>query len=157
MHRLGIAALLTACQDDKSYVEAADDTAQETEETGEPGLLSWDPPILLFEDMEPGVTSSAVLIVENAGTGTLALERTDIADSGDGTFYMEMGEDLSILPGESLESLVAATLTDEGYRYGSLRIRSNDPENGDARIPLCAFTEGNREEADCLSLLEGAE
>ena len=150
MRQLGIAALLVACQGDKVAVEAAEeDTAAPA---GEPGRLAWSPGVLQFTELEPGVTGSAEAIIENTGTGALLVELLAIGDSASGTFYMQESEDVELLPGESMDALVTATLAGEGYQHGALRIRSDDPEGGDVRVPLCAYSAGNAEEAACGEL-----
>ena len=99
---------------------------------------------ILIEDVnyEEQISKSASFTISNVGENTLQLYFVGLADSGDGAFYIEEETDLSLMSGISRDFVVVATLPDFVSAEGTIRIRSNDGDYLDHRLPVSAFPRG---------------
>lgn len=88
------------------------------------------------------ISKSINFSVTNVGDKTLQLYLVGLADSGDGVFYIEEETDLALSPGISREFSVVATLSEFVSAEGSVRIKSNDSEYLDHRLPVYAYPAG---------------
>ena len=114
-------------------------------------MMTIDPLEILFQEVEVGILSSGSLVITSVGDGTLAIDSVDITNSVDGAFYMDTSsaEDLSLEAGISREIIATVTMQTAEAHIGEMRVRSNDEDNRDVRIPLCAFPVGYDGEIAC--------
>ncbi|MFT5681392.1 MAG: hypothetical protein ACI8RZ_002298 [Myxococcota bacterium] len=106
--------------------------------------LSYAPLEFAFTDLNwnDGVSQSAELVITNLGDGNLSLTVVDISDSGGGAFYSTEETNLVLQPEADRAFTVVATLTEFTEAVGELRVKSNDADFLDLRIPLYATPEG---------------
>jgi len=99
-----------------------------------------EPTELSFTDLnwEEGVSASMDFTVTNVGAANLELTVIDIADSGDDVFYMVEQTNIIVIPKDSRTFTVAATLNEYIQATGTLRIKANDIDYLDYRMPLTA-------------------
>ncbi len=118
--------------------------------------LSWGPDELVFEEITEGITYSLEINIQSTGDNTLKIDKVDITDSADGVFYVDTSatEDIYLDPGVDRDFIVIAQTTTAGVFLGEVRIKSNDSENRDVRIPLCGFPVEYEGERTCSSLLD---
>ena len=105
--------------------------------------------ILYFSDVPSGVASAQKILLSSTGDSTVEVSKAALSNSVDGLFYMEQIDTFQLDPDTSKELTVIVTLTDADFAFGELQIRSNDAENRDRRIPLCANTEGYEISDEC--------
>jgi hypothetical protein len=135
----GLLALM-ACAGDTEFSSTPDDSIPET---GVAELQLSDAEITISEiNYSEQISKSAEFTISNIGDNTLQLYLVGLADSGDGAIYIEEETSLSLLPGISREFAVVATLTEFISAEGSLRIKSNDSDYLDHRLPVYAFPAG---------------
>lgn len=113
---------------------------------------------MIFTDLnwEDGISSGQAFTITNVGTNDLSVTTIDIADSGDGVFYVQGEDDLILAPELEREFTVVATLDVNAPAYGEMRIKSNYSEARDLRIPLCAFPAGYKGDMTCAADDTGA-
>ena len=106
--------------------------------------LEYSPEYIIFSDVTLNILSSQKLTVRSVGDGALMIDKVDISNAANESFYMDESstEDLSLLPDVTRDFDVTVTLKTNDAQYGELRIRSNDEDNRDVRVPLCAFPAG---------------
>ena len=139
--------LVCACAGDTGFTKATEST---TIDQGF-GAISWSPNILLFTDLVPNTVNSLELILISSGDNDLRIDRIDLPETADDVFYMaEEEEDISLTPDQTKNLTVVAELTIEDAFFGELRILSNDADNRDVRIPLCAYPQGYSDEIVCI-------
>ena len=102
---------------------------------------------LAFEVVDDSTTLNKLLTVTNIGENPLEIDRIDITNSGTGIFYVDETDyqELLIEIESSIEVMVIMSGLEEiptEAIWGELRIKSNDQENPDQRIPLCAYPSG---------------
>ncbi|MCB9777157.1 MAG: hypothetical protein H6742_01170 [Alphaproteobacteria bacterium] len=154
MRRLPLLAslvLLVACGGDTGF-SAGDNSNDELRGTGSVQLYPADQ--LSWEGLWPGIACSQYMRLESIGDSDLIIDRVDIVESGGGVFTMSEVMDEVVNPGEAFEFTVQATLSDPADATGELRIRSNDADTPDIRIPLVGavdpdWTEGDTGTPDC--------
>ncbi len=115
------------------------------------GLMELSSTTLIFSDLELGDTEIAKLTVTSVGEVPLEIERIDITSSGDGSFEIDedLNRNISLEPSQSHEATITGVLEEAGTKIGELRIRSNDAENPDFRIVLCAYSLQGGDLSDC--------
>ena len=113
------------------------------------GKLQWDPAYLLITDVQNGVAKSGTITITSIGENTLRIDSIGLSNAGDGVFYAEDKEDLSLAPDQTTNIEVVASFDSTGFAEGEIRVRSNDADNRDLRIPVCAVSEGFTEEYSC--------
>ena len=116
-------------------------------------MMTIEPLEILFEDVEVGILSSGSITITSVGDGALSIDSVDITNSVDGAFYMDSSsaEDLSLEPGITREIVATITMQTAEIHIGEMRVRSNDEDNRDVRIPMCAFPLGYDGEIACPS------
>ena len=114
-------------------------------------MMTIEPSEILFQNVKVGMTSGESLVITSVGDGTLAIDSVDITNSADGAFYLGVSspEDLVLEPGVSSEIDATVTIQTAEVHIGEMRVRSNDEDNRDVRIPLCAFPEGYQGDIAC--------
>lgn len=131
--------LLVACGGETNFSKSTEEGSNE-QGVGE---MSVSTTVMVFTDVlwdpKTPVSSGQTFLITNIGDNNLAISTLDIADSGGGVFFTEEQDDLIIAPEGEKEITVVATLTAFEPGYGELRIKSNDGNNRDLRLPLCAF------------------
>ena len=131
---------LVACAGDTEFSSTPDDTIPED---GVAELEISDAEITISEvNYSEQISKSAVFTISNSGDNNLQLYLVGLADSGDGAIYIEEETSLSLMPGISREFTVVATLTEFISAEGSLRIKSNDSDYLDHRLPVYVFPAG---------------
>ena len=146
MYRIALVFFLIGCDtnSDLKYNEAS----SEQENTDElPGVLDVSHTQMEFEVEDFETTINDTLTVSSIGENPLEISRIDITNSGEGIFYIEETQyvNLSLDPESTVDVLVIVSgLQQEPTEaiWGELRIRSNDEETSDLRIPLCAYPTG---------------
>jgi hypothetical protein len=135
-----ILTLMLACGGEQQF------TNNNTNGVGEQGVaeLVYSPLEFTFTDLnwEDNVSKSAELTITNSGDGNLSLSVVDISDSGGGAFYTTEETNLIIAPESERSFTVVATLTEFVAAEGELRVKSNDADYLDLRIPLYATPAG---------------
>ena len=118
--------------------------------------LSWSPNELVFEELTEGITYSLEINIVSTGENTLKIDKVDITNSSEGVFYIDTSatEDVYLDPEVDRNFIVIAQTQTSGVFLGEARIRSNDAENRDVRIPLCGFPVDYEGELSCSSLME---
>lgn len=113
---------------------------------GEQGVaeLAYTPAEMVFTELnwEDGVSQSANLTITNNGDGNLSLSIVDISDSGGGAFYTAEETNLVLQPDSERDFTIVATLSEFAAAEGELRVKSNDADYLDLRIPLYATPAG---------------
>jgi hypothetical protein len=106
---------------------------------------------MVFTDLnwEQGISSGQDFLGTNIGDNNLSLYTLDIADSGGGAFFVQEENDLVLAAGNERTFIVVATLYEEVTAVGQLRVKSNDADARDLRIPLCAFPMGYKGDTSC--------
>ena len=119
------------------FIDTTSDTSPEPA-----GVLSVEPAIITWQDLEVGVSGAQEFVVSNIGDNMLDVERIDITNSGNGTFNLDEDANRGIMiePGESHTAIGVAVLLEAGSAQGEFRIRSNDSNTPDFRITLCAYS-----------------
>ena len=105
------------------------------------GQLSYSPDTLLITDVQIGFAKAGTLTITSSGDNTLRIDSISLSNAGEGVFYVEERSDLSLAPEQSTTVDVVANFENTGFVEGELRIRSNDADYRDLRIPVCAVTE----------------
>ena len=144
--RLLLFSSLIACGD-----QSANFTQQPPDsniDVGDP-TLAFSTDILYFSDVEPGVASSQTLTMTSTGDSTIEVSKLDLSNSAGGLFYMEDFDSFILNPGSMKEVTILVTLTEEDFALGEVQIRSNDADNRDRRIPLCANLDGYEITTEC--------
>ena len=100
-------------------------------------------------DWEQGISSGQDFLIANIGDNNLSIYTLDIADSGGGAFFVQEEDDLVLAPGNERAFVVVATLYEDTTAVGQLRVKSNDADARDLRIPLCAFPMGYKGDTSC--------
>ena len=132
--------MVHACGGETEFSSTPDNTIPET---GVAELaLSVDEIVIEEVNYEAQISKSATFSISNEGDNTLQLYFVGLADSGDGVFYIEEETDLSLMPGISRDFTIVATLPDFVAAEGTVRIRSNDSEYIDHRLPVSAYPVG---------------
>lgn len=135
-----ILPLLLACGGEQQF------TNNNNNGVAEQGVaaMSYAPLEFSFTDLnwEDGVSQSAELVITNNGDGNLSLSVVDISDSGGGAFYTTEETSIVLQPEAERTFTVVATLTEFTDAIGELRVKSNDADYLDLRIPLYATPEG---------------
>ena len=121
--------------------------------------LEYQPSEIIFTDVDVDFLSSGTLTISSVGDGALSIDKVDITNSADGAFYMDEAstEDLSLLPEISRDFIVTVLMETADVYLGELRVRSNDEDYRDLRIPLCAFPSGYEGDITCGAEEEVAE
>lgn len=145
MYRLILLTVILGC-DSNSDLQYNEASSEENNSDNSPGILDVSAEQLEFEVENFETTINETLTVSSIGENPLTIDRIDITNSGDGLFYMEEQLDIVLDVDTSLDVLVIASGLQEELtepRWGELRIRSNDQDNSDLRIPLCAYPTGD--------------
>ena len=131
---------LIGCSGETQFSSTPDDSIPET---GVAELeISTDAIVIEEINYSEQISKSASFTITNVGDNTLQLYLVGLADSGDGAFYIEEESDLALMPGIDREFSVVATLTEFITAEGSLRVKSNDADYLDYRLPVSAFPAG---------------
>ncbi|MCK6505235.1 hypothetical protein L6R53_17855 [Myxococcota bacterium] len=132
-----IALALVACaKGDTSFSAGQGDG---TTQIGNGGMEVYPAEGLVWEGLVTGFPCSEYLRIESVGLEELNIASVDVTVSGDGVFTLpSTHEGISVAPGDFYELSVQATLSTMEAVTGELRIKSNDEENGDLRLPLTA-------------------
>ncbi|NOY28177.1 MAG: hypothetical protein GXP62_20115 [Oligoflexia bacterium] len=94
---------------------------------------------VVWEGVVPGYPCSAYVRVDSVGLEPLNIEQADIVDSGGGVFSLPTPvADLTVQPDDHIEFVVQALLSSLTTATGELRIKSNDEDTVDLRLPLTA-------------------
>lgn len=117
-------------------------TGQDVNEVEGAGILTYSPEIMIWEDLEVGLTSGQTLTINSVGELNLVVKQARLIDSANGQFYMEETEDKTIGPGNSLDIAVVATLNKDKSITGTLRVETNDLDHISFDIPLEAHPIG---------------
>ncbi len=135
-----LCALLLGCDSDTQFSNTDVDG---TNEQGV-GALSLDPEELVFTDLswEEGVSQSMDITLTNVGDNNLSISVLDISDSGGGVFYTQDESNIVLQPGGSRDFTVVATLSTYEVAEGKLRVKTNDADYLDHRVPLIAYPVG---------------
>ena len=146
MSRISLALLLIGC-DANSDLKYNETSAEQENSNALPGALNVSHSQMDFEIEDFATTINDTLNVSSIGENALEISRIDITNSGNGIFYIEETEyvNLSLAPETSIDVLVIVSGLEEeptAAIWGELRIRSNDEETSDLRIPLCAYPTG---------------
>ncbi len=104
------------------------------------GLMEFSPEQIEFKDLEQGITRSVNLTIYSKGENALMVYEVRILNSGEGVFYVEEKEDLSLAPDTEAEFPVTASMSDWAKAVeGSLRVKTNDPDALTVEIPLIGY------------------
>ena len=146
MSRLLLVSFLIGCGSN-SDLKYNENSSEENNTDDLPGVLEVNSSQMEFEIEDFETTINDTLIVSSIGENTLEISRIDITNSGEGIFYTEetLYTDLSLEPETSVEVLVIVSGLQSNPTeaiWGELRVRSNDEETPDLRIPLCAYPTG---------------
>ena len=141
------ALLLMACSGQSStFSSKGDDNSTLDQGVGQ---LTWSPEVLLIADVQLGIAQAGTLTITSSGDNTLRIDSISLSNAGDGVFYVEDRSDLNLAPEQETTVDVVANFDNIGFAEGELRIRSNDADNRDLRIPVCAVTEGYPDPYSC--------
>ncbi len=136
-------------------------SAQATDIYTDNGYASFEvtPQVIIFTEMEDGITYSSGFTVESTGDAMLQIDKVDITNSAEGVFYIDTSttEDVNLDPGVSREFFVIAQAVTAGVYVGEARIKSNDSSNRDMRIPICAYPLGYEGALTCGDETDTAE
>jgi hypothetical protein len=113
------------------------------------GMISWSPSSLLITDVPIGTAKSGLITLTSVGDNNLSIQGIALSSSGDGVFYTSERTDLTLAPEQSVEVEVVAAFESAMFAIGELRVRTNDANNLDLRIPLCAVSEDYTEPYEC--------
>ncbi len=112
-----------------------------------------------FDRAKPGQTVTKTLRIENEGSSILYL--TSATTTANGFSAAVDHQPSSIAPGHSLPVLVSFSPTGNEPSEGELILRSNDPDDGELRIPLIGnqrgLAIGDRAPEITLALLDGGQ
>ena len=142
--RCSFLVLLVACGGDQTF-SASKQVANQDQGTG---AMEVTPDPLVFTGLEVGLSQSMPFKVTNTGDGNLQVYKVDLTDSGvpdtGGTavFYIEEEQDKILAADGEREFTVVATLSVEAPAVGEARIKTNDEDNMDFRLPLLAYPAG---------------
>lgn len=132
---LGLA--LAACSKGDTSFSAGNGDG--TTQVGNGGLEVTPSAGIVWEGLVPGFPCSEYLRIDSVGLEELNIDQVDITVSGDGVFTLPSShEGVSVPPGDFYELAVQATLSTLAPATGELRIKSNDEDNADLRLPLTA-------------------
>lgn len=141
-----IFGLMTACSfQDSSFSKNGENN---TIDQGV-GEISWSPSSLLITDVPIGTAKSGIITLTSVGDNNLRIAGIALSSSGDGVFYTSERTDLTLAPEQSVEVEVVASFESPMFAIGELRVRSNDADYLDLRIPLCAVAEDYTEPYEC--------
>lgn len=118
-------------------------------------MMEYSPTELTITDVEPEITNSGVITVTSVGENALVIDKVDITDSADGIFYIDTSstKDITLAAGSSRDFVVIVVTPDDAIYQGEARIKSNDADNLDLRIPICTFPSGYEGEKSCAALM----
>lgn len=88
------------------------------------------------------------------GDNNLVIDKVDITNSANGIFYIDTSstQDITLAPDSQPRDFVVIVLTpDEELYQGEVRVKSNDADILDLRIPICTFPVGYEGETSCSS------
>ena len=105
--------------------------------------------MLYFTDVESGIANAQTITLTSIGDSTVEVSKLALSNSVNGLFYMEDFDSFILNPDSSKEVTILVTLSDEDFAFGELQIRSNDADNRDRRIPLCANLNGYEITDEC--------
>ena len=135
-----ILPLMLACGGEQQF------SNNDVDGVGEQGVaeMSYSPTEFTFTDLnwEDGVSVSAEIVIVNSGDNNLSLSVVDISDSGGGAFYTTEETNIILQPESDRTFTVVATLYEFASAEGEMRVKSNDADYLDLRIPLTAFPLG---------------
>lgn len=133
-----LGSTLTACSGgDTSFSQ---DNNENTNIQGAGELDLYPAEGLVWEAVAPNLPCSKYMRIDSLGVQELIIDKIDITTSGDGVFTLPETHSSIVLPqGESYEFRVQATISELVVAEGELRIRSNDEEVVDLRVPLSAI------------------
>ena len=112
-------------------------------------MLELSAEVLYFTDVESGIASSQTITLTSIGDSTVEVSKLALSNSAGGLFYMEDFESSILNPESTKEATIIVTLNEEDFAFGELQIRSNDADNRDRRIPLCANMNGYEITTEC--------
>jgi hypothetical protein len=145
MHKLLLAALLTACSGGETQF------TQKTDDPNPPsgtGVLTVSPAEVVIADLdwEGAIARSVVFVAENTGDGNLQIYSVKISSAGESdgqsVFYLEELSNLVLSPGGTREITVVATLRTDERVEGEARIKTSAVDSSDFRVPLIALPLG---------------
>lgn len=133
-----LALALAACSGGDTSFSQDNNENTNVQGTGELELYPADG--LVWEAVAPNLPCSKYMRIDSLGVQELIVDKIDITTSGGGVFTLPESHSNIVLPqGESYEFRVQATITELVAAEGELRIRSNDEEFVDLRVPLSAI------------------
>ncbi|MGC6506896.1 MAG: hypothetical protein ACON4U_00695 [Myxococcota bacterium] len=145
--RSTIAVLMLACTgQNNTFSSKGDDNSTLDQGVGQ---LTWSPEILIITGVQAGFAQSGQITLSSTGDNTLRIDSITLSNAGSGVFYVEERSNLNLAPGQDTTVDVVANFDSSGFAKGEVRIRSNDGENRDLRIPVCAITADYTEPYNC--------
>lgn len=150
MHAIVTLAWLLGCSGGESNF--SNNNEQGTAEQGT-GILAYSHETMLFTDLDwkQGISVGDDFLVSNAGDNNLEIYTLDIANSGGGAFFVQEEDNLILAPGNERSFTVVATLYENEPAFGELRVKTNDADARDLRIPLCAYPVDYSGETSCVA------
>ena len=113
------------------------------------GQLTLSPEILIITDIQAGIAQAGQLTLSSTGDNTLRIDSISLSNAGGGVFYVEERSNLNLSPGQETTVDVVANFVGSGFAEGEVRVRSNDADNRDLRIPVCGVTADYTEQYSC--------
>jgi len=149
MRVLIFALVVAGCDSETNFSNKSDDEVS-VEGVAE---MAYNPEYMVFTDLnwEQGVSFGQDFNISNVGDNNLTITTLDIANSGDGAFFVQEEDNLILGPGLERTFTVVATLYEDRVAVGELRVKSNDADARDLRIPLCAFPAGYKGDTTCVT------
>lgn len=126
---------LAGCGDTETGFQQG--TGENATEEGAGGLELY-PSELVWSDLEVGVAASQYAKITSVGAEPLKVYEISVVSSAEGQFTVEEIEEFELQPGGEREFTVQCTLSADAPAAGELRIRNNDADQLDLRIPLTA-------------------
>lgn len=113
-------------------------------------VVEYSPSIVEFEDLAIKNTRSIDIVMTNLGETDALIYSGEILVNQDFVFYIreESVTSATIVPNDSLSVTVTATLQEEGYFEGLLRLDTNNTANPLIDVALYAWSKGEEAPAD---------
>ena len=124
--------LLAACSENDLIAKKEDATATSAEAGPD---IRVEPGAVDYGEVLPGASAAATVTISNDGAASLAINGVSLVSANADVTWTALGSPL-VAPGSSVETVVTWTPTAPGALFETLRVNSNDPDEGQIDVPL---------------------